>query len=250
MAEVILIIVEGEEREGDVMLSFDNAGLFPKPTKKIVYAGEIYQLYKKLENDNGLDLIGLLQEEGKLDINDSREKFSEIYLFFDYDPHSQIYRDENGKSHIHREMINSRIEKMLARFNNETEDGMLFLSYPMVEAVRICECFSKDLDSFLGCHIDYQDVKRFKQHISEHSLCKSFDFSNIKEEDCKKIIEWHLIKVNYLIHHLKDMPEEVIEQSKIFSFYKCHQKIYILSAFPLMLQHYYGPAKMLEMLSS
>ncbi|OOH88867.1 hypothetical protein BMT54_08035 [Pasteurellaceae bacterium 15-036681] len=66
MSQTILILVEGEKREEDIINSLKNARLFPKPNRRIVYAGEIYQLYKKLEGDDGLDLIGLLQEQGEL----------------------------------------------------------------------------------------------------------------------------------------------------------------------------------------
>ena len=57
----------------------------------------------------------------------SRDDFSEVFLFFDYDAH----QTNLGKSDD-VDVIN----QMLESFDNETENGKLYISYPMVEALR------------------------------------------------------------------------------------------------------------------
>lgn len=56
-----------------------------------------------------------------------RDDFSEIYLFFDYDGHQKNLGEFDSKD---------AIEQMLISFDNETENGKLYISYPMVEALR------------------------------------------------------------------------------------------------------------------
>ena len=56
-----------------------------------------------------------------------REDFSEGYLFFDYDGHQKNLSKYDEKD---------ALEQMLMSFDNETENGKLYISYPMVEALR------------------------------------------------------------------------------------------------------------------
>lgn len=87
-------IVEGEFREPQVIdniskrfFNHGNCKLIPLP------AGEnIYMLWKKLEADDfETDIIEVLRESSKesqkLLEGLSREDFSEVFLFFDYDAH-------------------------------------------------------------------------------------------------------------------------------------------------------------------
>ncbi len=55
--------------------------------------------------------------------NISKDQIAEIYLFFDYDKHASNSSDE-------------KIKKMLEVFDNETEKGKLYISYPMIEAIK------------------------------------------------------------------------------------------------------------------
>lgn len=57
----------------------------------------------------------------------SREDFSEVYLFFDYDAH---------QTNLGKAVNEDVIRQMLESFDNETENGKLYISYPMVEALR------------------------------------------------------------------------------------------------------------------
>ena len=54
----------------------------------------------------------------------SRDDFSEVFLFFDYDVHqTNLGKADDG------DVIN----QMLESFDNETENGKLYISYPMVQ---------------------------------------------------------------------------------------------------------------------
>ena len=66
--------------------------------------------------------------------------FSEVYLFFDYDGHhNNIPKKLSGKD---------ALEEMLETFNNETELGKLYVSYPMVEAIKEISADTRDYRTF------------------------------------------------------------------------------------------------------
>ena len=56
------------------------------------------------------------------------DDFSEIYLLYDYDAHSNNLPKELDSDSV--------LKQMLLMFDNETENGKLLVSYPMIEACR------------------------------------------------------------------------------------------------------------------
>lgn len=176
----------------------------------------------------------------------TRDSFAYIYLFFDYDAHSTLADD-------------NKIKEMLKFFNNETRNGLLYISYPMVEAIR----HYKDLDSFkelaVKCkraNCPYQaNCKDFKVCINEphykkfsSSDCRS-DLCNINKytnEVWQELIYAHVSKMNYLVNEQFAFPEKTELQSTIFESqlekhinHKCPM-IAVLSAFPIYVLDYFG----------
>ena len=127
-------IVEGEAREPQIInniskifFSHGNCTVITLP------AGEnIYMLRKQLKADDfDTDVIEILRESND-DIRKqleglSRDDFSEVYLFFDYDAH---------QTNLGKAVNEDVIRQMLESFDNETENGKLYISYPMVEPLR------------------------------------------------------------------------------------------------------------------
>lgn len=123
-------IVEGEAREPQIIDNISKV-FFTRDNIKIITlpAGEnIYMLWKRLKADDfDTDIIEVLRESND-DIREqlaglSRDDFSEVYLFFDYDTH----QNNLGKA----DDIDA-VAQMLESFDNETEIGKLYISYPMV----------------------------------------------------------------------------------------------------------------------
>ena len=122
-------IVEGEAREpliidniSKVFFGHGNFKIITLPTGQ-----NIYMLWKRLkEDDFDTDIIEVIREEHK-ELEEqlaglSRDDFSEVYLFFDYDGHhNNLGEGDDGNV----------LEKMLISFDNETENGKLYISYPM-----------------------------------------------------------------------------------------------------------------------
>ncbi len=246
-----LIIVEGEKAEVEVIKSLENAGLFPIGNQVIAYCGEIHQLfrlYEKLSHDDGLDTIGLLISKNVIAKNSKRDDFSEIYLFFDYDLQALTFKDDQNIKQIDEATGNKQIQEMLDFFNDETGNGKLFISYPMVESVKKCLCY-KHLDDFIGCKIskNYESLVGFKKYAREHAYDKNCGFSRIDEAQWKEIVGFTCRKSNALTTQMKDFPSNVIEQESIFEAQQ-GEDIYLLSAFPLMLLHYFGAERLIEKL--
>lgn len=132
---MILFVFEGNKREPDLFRSIQRL-YFPNKEGQIVcsYNNNIYQLYKDLEEyDGDGDIVSLLMEKFKnradnpLRDIDAAADISEVYLFFDYDFHNK---------NLSLDEINRQVREMLSLFDNETENGKLYIDYPMVESIR------------------------------------------------------------------------------------------------------------------
>jgi len=249
--ELQLFVFEGARAESKYVDKLEQNFLGNRITLKCVYDAEIYQLYKSLKEENySFDLVELLkersQENAELLRNYNRHSFAYIYLFFDYDAHSTLADDE-------------KIAEMLKFFDNETENGLLYISYPMVEAIR----HYKDMDSFktliVKCkrsnciyRADCNEVeecmkephyKTFSSYDCRADLCNINKYSN---DVWQELIYAHVCKMNYLVNDIFSFPEKAELQTTIFEKqlekyinHKC-PKVAVLSAFPIYVLDYYG----------
>ena len=133
----VLFVLEGEQPEGNTLARLQRA--FPEELADLsedlveyVYSSHIYGLYNKLKEDDGFsDVIEVLKELYPKDEalqKTKREDISQVFLFFDLDIHKQPI-----------EKSCDQLNELVQFFDNETENGKLFLSYPMAEAINICD---------------------------------------------------------------------------------------------------------------
>lgn len=136
-ARRIAVIIEGEEYEKKIVNSI-RKNFFGKGNKALYtivplpMAGNLYAIWKELNSDSFLDIIELVRErtrQAQIALEGlNRESFSEVYLFFDYDSHQNNLKANENADEL--------LMEMLETFDNETENGKLYVSYPMAEAVR------------------------------------------------------------------------------------------------------------------
>lgn len=87
----------------------------------------LYTLFEKYKQDYAdLDLRTVLLENLKSLKHKERQileddRYSDILLVFDFDPHDPVYTQD-------------RIIKMLNHFNDPTDPGKLYINYPMIES--------------------------------------------------------------------------------------------------------------------
>lgn len=250
-SELHLFIFEGVRAESIYVDSLERHFLGKRIAVKCVYDAEIYQLYRQLKDEDfALDMVELLkernQENAELLKDYTRDSFAYIYLFFDYDGHSTLANDD-------------KIAEMLSYFDNETENGLLYISYPMLEAIR----HFRDMDSFKELTVK---CKRnnciYKDECEDVDACfhephyKTFSaldcrpqLNNINKytkEVWQELIRAHVYKMNYLVNEVFDFPTQIETQSKIFNKqlekYISHRcpKVAVLSGFPLYVLDYFG----------
>ena len=131
---MILFIFEGAKYEPPLYDGI-KALFFPRATDQIIcsFCSSIYTFYKRLKDEFGefADVVDVLKTE--LEKTDSENKlfkykssdFEAVYLFFDYD----FYRGD-------LETKNAQVRELLEYFNEETDNGRLYVSYPMIESIQ------------------------------------------------------------------------------------------------------------------
>lgn len=233
MAEHILLVFEGEKAEKQIHDSLIRYFL-NEPADTVVYGlycSHIYTLYHKIKNDSDLELFNLLKESPKntdLLKNISRDDVSQIFLFFDYDGHDPTATDE-------------KLDHMLSLFDEETENGKLYISYPMVEAIKHIK---PDVD-FKKTVVSAKENIGYKSIVHKECDIHYRDLTELTLERWKNIISEHCKKMNYIVNDVFTLPDRLILQDEIFSNQKSKyivpdNKVAVLSAFPIFIVDYYG----------
>lgn len=242
--EYIAIISEGEKTEKQIINNLENN--FTTFSNKIIflsYKANIYNLFKEIEEDEDIDIISLLKEKQikankirndveNIDVsNINSDDISQIYLFFDYDGHTENASDEE-------------IVKMLNKFDNETENGKLYISYPMVEALKHLKKDKLDINNYL---VEAKTRINYKNFVSQNTdyenlvnLTKGNWFFIISENLKRCLFLFELEKsINYAVYN------NIINQKSIFNkqldkYISKEEKVLVLSAFPFFLIEYFG----------
>lgn len=254
---MILFVFEGKRREPDIFRTLEYL-FFPKgQTIVCSFGNNIYELYRQLKALDGAgDVVSLLREKYK-DRPDSpfsaetkSSDFSEIFLFFDYD-----FQNTN----LSVEEMNRQISEILALFDDENDNGLLYINYPMLEAIRYTKTlpdpnYNEYTVSRTDCH-----ERGFKDIAQQFTDYLSFDFivldfrkvpAAVKVEAARK--NWALLekqnvtKANHLCNGKSGIPsdKEVISQKRIFEaqlsqYIVPKDEVAILSAFPLFNFNYF-----------
>ena len=232
--EYILFIVEGEKTEPQILKNLKQYFLKKKESRieqdiVIAYGTVIYKLYREFfdknnDIDEDLDLVTLLKPKDE-EYEIKRDDVSQIYLFFDYDSHASNAKDE-------------KLMAMLELFDDELDKGKLFVSYPMVEALRHIK---RDTDFKNVVATSEKSYKKISQECDTPFL----HFNDYSFENWKHLIAQHSKKANFIVNDKFEFPTNFIEQLTIFGnqkekYINVDGKVAVLSAFPLMLLDYYG----------
>lgn len=238
-------VVEGKEREPEIIDNISKNFFKHHNFEIITLPAEqnIYMLWKKLkEDDFETDLIEVLRESHekiKQQLEGfTRDEFSEIFLFFDYDAH----QNNLSKWHENEKDASNVIEQMLENFNNETENGKLYISYPMAEALR--DYKAGTCGDGESCFISIDDLSNYKNLSAERSV--NHHIRDYAYEDWKDIIEMFVKRASCLfgkneIFSFEEYREKVdpsmihsLEQQEIGK-----KGIFIISAFPEFILDYF-----------
>ena len=245
MNKQIAIIVEGTKREVGYWRALEKA-FFCETNLKVVPLsanGNLYMIWQQLqEDDNETDIIEVIRElssTGKAALKGyRRDDFQEIYLFFDFDP-------QQNNLGLKKDDMTTVLEKMLQTFNNETENGKLYISYPMCEALRdtdIVSCVPRT-----SCFVNYEELSQYK-HLSgitnpfadprKYDLNIWYRFILIFLKRCSCIFKQECQQGALLNWFKASVSTQAIldKESKV---YNTCQRIFVLSAFPEFILEYF-----------
>ena len=246
----ILFITEGKKPDTKLVKSVCNfqSDFFSHKIdyEIVIFSTNIYSLYNKLKENQYEQTVEHICELSDGEFEYTSEDFSLIYLFFDLD--AQHYKeDKNDKAvaKIYNEIYN-KIEEMSNLFDNATENGKLFLSYPMVEAnnyfhERFINCDSINLITYpVFSDVHFKD--ECKNFIKEHGPFQT------RMKDKNQVWLSLICYTVYILFYLKIdsfIPEGLIDSKDIFlkqynDFILPLERVLLLSAFPQYLLDFYG----------
>lgn len=252
----ILFITEGKKPDAKLVKSVCNfqSGFFSHKFdyEIVIFSTNIYALYKKLKENQYEQTVELACEISDGEFEYTSEDFSLIYLFFDLD--AQHYKDDKKDKDVEKiyNEIYNKIEEMLNLFDNATENGKLFLSYPMVEASNYFhERFINDDSINLITYPVFSEL-----HFKD--ACKIFIKENgpfqIRMKDKNQIWLSLILYTTYILFHLKInsfIQEGLIDSKDIFlkqynDFILPLERVLLLSAFPQYLLDFYGVKRFID----
>ncbi|SQB46138.1 hypothetical protein [Chryseobacterium jejuense] len=180
MAKNILFVFEGEKTEASIVKNLRKFFIKENTIITCAFCSTIYQIYKEIKEDEDLDTFTLLRERKQNEESLKKyntSNFAEIYLFFDYDGHDPIASDE-------------KLEKLLNFFDEETEKGKLYISYPMIESLK----HFPQRGCFKNLKVKCKENIQYKKIVNANCSRKIIDFNSYNKNTWKWIIREHLKK--------------------------------------------------------
>lgn len=235
-------IVEGLDRDYrfiKAMVTTFFKGKYDAVTICLPADQNIYMLYKKLQADDfETDLIELLRENNETAKKElegiERQSIDEIYMFFDYDIHqNNLSRNQNPIEIL---------DQMLDFYDNETDHGKLYISYPMVEALYdyrdgYCEPAN-------ACLFPLDIIDQYKTLIGTKSAHASKHM--LRHEEWRKVLSifglrikclYNAESINYTFFKEQVTAKTIFNLQK--QLYKEKNSTFVLSAFPEFLLDYF-----------
>ena len=233
MTNVILLVFEGKRAEPNIFKSIK--AIFFKnersPFFYYIWDAEIFQLWKEIRKDSFLDIKSLLKERSK-DPDFKKipvDAISEIHLFFDYDGHS--HPEERNYSEV--------IKSMISFFNNETENGKIYISYPMTEALKDC---NSDMNSCFDCKVYIKEFIKYKAIVNKRSSFN--DYRKYTINIWEYLIKVHVLRAAAIVGidkeeisiiEAKSITQEDIFENQYNKYLKPQFCLAVLSAFPFFI---------------
>jgi hypothetical protein len=249
--ELIIIISEGERTEKQIVenlkQNFFNGALMNKGIEFLSFKTNIYTLWKQLKKDEfETEIVEVMREwdaEAAKKLEEvNKESISEIYLFFDYD----------GHAHQKEEEVDQIVQEMIEVFDNETEHGKIYISYPMVEAVKHLK---KNDPEFKDCCVPAKQNINYKNLVSQNTdFCH---LTSLSVDDWHYIMYKNLKKANHMFCNSFSIPEyseyrNHFNQSSLFqcqlsNYINKERNVAVLSGFPFFLLDYFGENLFLQL---
>lgn len=200
-----------------------------------VYEADIYDLYHDIEeeyeedwyeNDLEIDIPLLISRRHSIEPQLKKNNFTNIILIFDYEHHDPWFKDE-------------KIERMQRHFNSMSDDGILFINYPMIEAYK--HILSIPDEDYLERYVSVkcQPGREYKQLVKENSVISKYfdaydDLLRYLRGKMKDVEKEDIRKLAYNIFSIRE--KEVLQEniSNLLMEHKIEDKIRVNMEYSIM----------------
>jgi hypothetical protein len=190
----ILLLVEGEKVEVKLLKKLFEVYNLSLNYVIYPYTTNIYSLYQTMfrGNEDCLDSLDLLLFLKSKDPTNTLfdENFSDILLIFDYEPQDSCFSSD-------------KIKIMQNYFSESTDNGKLFLNYPMVESFKHFKSFPDD--GYKDRIVTLDQVMFYKDLVAHEAMIT--DLRLFTRDNFNDIIIQNIKKSNYLLNNNYDIIE-------------------------------------------
>ena len=210
----ILFIVEGERLEPEIIGRM--AEVYGLQCKISSVRTNIHILYSLLKKDDGYsDVIPVLKEmlrkrleslgrgktcaETSAKIKRTREdleklelSYSSVFLVFDGEFQHTEVKGLQTDDRIARNYC--ELKEMFRFFDNETEQGKLYVNYPMMESFRDCDDFFDN--EFRDRFVSLDLLTKYKEIVSKRQLAR-VHINSITQQQFNKLVCMNVYKLNW-----------------------------------------------------
>lgn len=221
-----LFILEGSKTEEKILDNLSKKFDFDFDSDYVVsYNTTIHSLYLETKDIEAINIDDfIINKTNNLTLKG--KSFSQIYLFFDLDQHDPTYNHQS-------------IIELLNYFNDETQNGKLFINYPMVESFY---CFK--LENVIQKYPS--NMKGFKENYYNKYFSKNTNLIDkaLKAKDMKGFNKDFKPLFNYFLFVAKHLvSDNFLNQKDIFEVQHheiiANYEVVILSSFPLFIYDYF-----------
>lgn len=234
MSRNILFIVEGKVLEPKFITRM--AELYHVECEITSVRTNIHNLYSHLKDGDGfLDVKIVLKEilqktvnslksqkatvnnlkdieDITADINKLDKSFESIYLIFDSELHDSVPLRVSQMEGVQKNY--NQLKEMIDFFDNETEQGKLYVNYPMMESYRDCDDFFDEQYKNREVFLDVLFQRKYKEQVGPRRLANR-RIDKINRESFDKLTCMNIFKLNKITtkHWRKMLYDNFIEKS-------------------------------------
>ena len=178
-------------------------------------------IFGDIKPDNILDIIKEgatnIEEEDKEKLNN---KYTDIYLIFDFDLQIQMFdKEQLTKKEIYEYL--KKLHSVIEFFDNSTTIGQILINYPMMESIFDFKIYNNESYEKRNLKIDSElkEIKNYKKYIGTENLY--FSESKMLKNDFNYLAAINLKKANKIVCGLYEQPSintynEKLTQIEIF----------------------------------
>ena len=228
----VLFILEGDNDEPSFVrrlmekcYSRINYKTYTYRTSLHILSQELYEYFEEIEEDNIDNLIDIRMILRSTEPDEKKKKllteeFNEIYLIFDMDPQCELPHFDT-------------IYKMIKYFNDSTQNGKLYINYPMMQSYKHFNVLPDN--SFINKKVNLESIRNYKQLVHEESNFK--DLNSYTHNTFFSLGVHHLKKANYILNNkfelfttdeFLDIDESLIYRNQLDMFNNT-KEVYVLN---------------------